>query len=238
MPASLDDFIDRAQVANTVEELKHLFAAAIKEEGYENFVLVTAKNRRVDHVTWSEFPVGYLDTYYREKWDRLDPILHFTQHSVVPFQWDHVVQTTTLSKTQHNFLHDCRGLGVHSGLTLPFHSPGNVTDLFSLSLRANEQVNLKRIPYIYGLAGQIWVRKCQLSSIENFSTKAIDLTDRELECLKWAKDGKTNWEIGSILKISERTVEFHISNAMKKLGVNNRMLAVIAAIQHGILAVS
>jgi DNA-binding CsgD family transcriptional regulator len=44
------------------------------------------------------------------------------------------------------------------------------------------------------------------------------LTSQELECLRWCKEGKTNWEIGEILTISEKTVEFHLSNSMRKLG--------------------
>src|SRR5882762_2175336 len=47
------------------------------------------------------------------------------------------------------------------------------------------------------------------------------LTKQEIECLRWCKEGKTNWEIGAILRISEKTVEFHLGNAMRKLGAGN-----------------
>ena len=45
------------------------------------------------------------------------------------------------------------------------------------------------------------------------------LTGRELECLEWVSHGKTSWEIGTILDLSERTVNFHLSNACLNLGV-------------------
>jgi len=54
----------------------------------------------------------------------------------------------------------------------------------------------------------------------------ILLTSREAECLGWVAEGKTDSEVGAILKISARTVRFHISNAKVKLGVATRIQAV------------
>jgi DNA-binding CsgD family transcriptional regulator len=62
------------------------------------------------------------------------------------------------------------------------------------------------------------------------------LTRQEIECLRWCKEGKTNWEIGGILRISEKTVEFHLSNAMKKLGAGNRITAVVRGLKLGLIA--
>ena len=44
------------------------------------------------------------------------------------------------------------------------------------------------------------------------------LTPREIECMKWVAVGKSNWEIGQVLGISEATAHFHVENAKKKLG--------------------
>ncbi|MFI4865676.1 MAG: response regulator [Steroidobacterales bacterium] len=61
----------------------------------------------------------------------------------------------------------------------------------------------------------------------------IDLGERELEALTWAARGKTFAEIGQILGLSRRTVEFHLDNARRKLGVPTRTQALVkAAIGH------
>ena len=52
------------------------------------------------------------------------------------------------------------------------------------------------------------------------------LTVREAECLQLVAKGKTDSEIGSILKISPRTVRFHVGNAKAKLGVTTRIQAI------------
>ena len=59
--------------------------------------------------------------------------------------------------------------------------------------------------------------------------KLIDLNDREIETLTWAARGKTFAEIGEILGLSKRTVEFHLDNARRKLGVPTRTQALIKA---------
>ena len=59
----------------------------------------------------------------------------------------------------------------------------------------------------------------------------IMLTWREMEILKWAKEGKTNWEISKILGISERTVKFHFSNIFQKMDVVNRGQAIAKALE-------
>src|SRR5690606_33068394 len=58
---------------------------------------------------------------------------------------------------------------------------------------------------------------------------------RELTCLRWAAIGKTSWEMGAILGLTERTVNFHIHNACRKLGVHGRQAAITVALSAGLL---
>jgi len=57
----------------------------------------------------------------------------------------------------------------------------------------------------------------------------VGLREREVETLTWAARGKTFAEIGTILSLSKRTVEFHLENARRKLGVATRTQALIKA---------
>jgi len=59
--------------------------------------------------------------------------------------------------------------------------------------------------------------------------KQVGLREREVETLTWAARGKTFEEIGTILSLSKRTVEFHLENARRKLGVATRTQALIKA---------
>ena len=64
------------------------------------------------------------------------------------------------------------------------------------------------------------------------------LTEREKEVLKLLAQGKSNKEIAAALVISERTVKFHVSAIMGKLGAGNRTEAVSLAAQRGLVRIS
>lgn len=62
------------------------------------------------------------------------------------------------------------------------------------------------------------------------------LTPRETEILSWTAAGKTAWEISQILTISQRTVEFHMGNVLKKLDAVNACQAVAIGLTSGLIA--
>ncbi|WP_085034668.1 helix-turn-helix transcriptional regulator [Ensifer aridi] len=65
--------------------------------------------------------------------------------------------------------------------------------------------------------------------------KTSNLSPREKECILWVARGKSSWDIGIILGISENTVNFHVKNVMRKLNVNTRTVAAIKAVNFGII---
>lgn len=63
------------------------------------------------------------------------------------------------------------------------------------------------------------------------------LNEREKDILTWTARGKTSWEIAVILGISQRTVEWHATQARQKLQANNTIEAVAKAIKSGLINV-
>lgn len=61
-----------------------------------------------------------------------------------------------------------------------------------------------------------------------------ELTDRELEVLQQLAAGRSNAEIADALYLSEATVKTHLGRVLSKLGVRDRVQAVIAAFEAGI----
>ena len=62
-----------------------------------------------------------------------------------------------------------------------------------------------------------------------------ELTNREMEVLRLLAKGKSNKEIGLILKVTEGTVKFHVNNILTKLNVSDRTGAVITAFKRGLV---
>lgn len=68
-----------------------------------------------------------------------------------------------------------------------------------------------------------------------YSVNRDFLSKREKEVLRWLKEGKSSMEISKVIGISERTINFHIYNIIRKLGAINRIHAVALAVESGII---
>jgi DNA-binding NarL/FixJ family response regulator len=74
-----------------------------------------------------------------------------------------------------------------------------------------------------------------LRQVRHPTTPDVRITARELEVLRLVARGRQNKEIARDLAVTERTVKFHLSALMRKLGVSNRVEAVSAAIRLGLI---
>jgi len=85
--------------------------------------------------------------------------------------------------------------------------------------RQQEQMHLLRI-----------VQKTAQKNPQDLKNK-LPITKRESEVLYWVSYGKTSWEISLILEMSPRTVNKHLEQIFKKLGVDNRTSAAAISIR-------
>jgi DNA-binding CsgD family transcriptional regulator len=69
---------------------------------------------------------------------------------------------------------------------------------------------------------QALARRARLSDHEERVRLPAGLTDREIQVLDLLAEGRTNRQIASELFISEKTASVHVSNILRKLGVQNR----------------
>ena len=233
MDQTLETFIDEIMRASSTRAVGQVLRQALTTEGYENIVFVKTRNSLLHKIVWAELPTDYAPAYYHNRWDQIDPVLKYAATSTQPFLWEAARRRIRETKKLFNFFEECRELGVHTGLTIPFHGPGGQTDLVSLSVREKERPSSERLPIVYAMAFQAWLRHSELEI--DLERKPSPLSKRELECLCWIRDGKTNAELAELLGVSERTVEFHTANIFRKLGVRSRVEAVVVGLQSGII---
>jgi DNA-binding NarL/FixJ family response regulator len=86
-------------------------------------------------------------------------------------------------------------------------------------------------PFLTPQAQQALIRDV----LERGSQGKEELTPREEEIVKLVAEAHTGKEIAAILHLSEKTVENHRSNAMRKLGMRDRVELVRYAIRRGLI---
>ncbi len=97
----------------------------------------------------------------------------------------------------------------------------------------------ENVPLLSFCASYIFNSALQLiKSRPDMMKYLTELSDREKECLFWASEGKTSWEIATILGISERTVNFHLTQVTNKTDSKNRSQAIAKGITSGIIVPS
>ncbi|WP_404378628.1 autoinducer binding domain-containing protein [Caenispirillum salinarum] len=177
------------------------------------------------------FPEHWLEHYYKSGYDKIDPMIRFAGCSAMPFRWSDF----TVPKAERRVLDDAAAAGLHHGLVVPIHGPAG--DLFCASLATDLGDAAREAPtqLIRLLTVQFQSAVLGLQPSQAMPDPPR-LSPREAECLTYCAIGKTNWEIGRILNISEKTVEFHLTNAMAKLEAGTRVLAVVKAIRFGMIA--
>lgn len=94
-------------------------------------------------------------------------------------------------------------------------------------------LDAKVVPILRDETGGIIPQKTKNRA--SFKAAHANLTEREYEVLKLVVDGKSNYEIAQILKISEHTSKAHVCNIIQKLVVDDRTQAAVKAIKEGLV---
>ena len=91
--------------------------------------------------------------------------------------------------------------------------------------------------HIEELVGELTgdVARLKTGSPPRGNTSHVEMTERERQILQAMSSGKTSPEIAEHLNISRATVRNHIHNILTKLGVRNRLEAVILSLRAGLL---
>jgi len=90
--------------------------------------------------------------------------------------------------------------------------------------------------YLEALSRTFLCSYVQVTAADKHRQHCPPLSEREIECLAWAFDGKTDRDIASIIGRSYATVRFYISNSAVKLGTINRAQTLAKAATLGYLS--
>ncbi|MDX1580722.1 MAG: LuxR family transcriptional regulator [Alphaproteobacteria bacterium] len=231
-------FFDETLQAEDGNALLDIFTGLVAENGYDRMVYgkISTSAGSDERLTTaaSTYPEDWLVHYVKEGYQHIDPVTRALAISHRPIIWRDVVKHPNLSRRQRKMMQESREAGLDGGVSMPLHGPFG--EVWTMTLASSRPGNSRLHPMMLMAASQHF-HSCYLAlnGQSNVRSALPALTRRELSVLTWAGRGKNNSEIGDILGISSNSVKFHLSNVMTKLGVSNRILAIVTALRSGLI---
>ena len=185
----------------------------------------------------SGYPPEWRKHYDAHNYVDIDPVVHHAMTSVLPLDWAHASREDPVVTTMFQEAEDA---GLQHGLTIPVHGAKGEFSLLSLcgpdALPASKAARQEIMLAAHGLALRVHEAvRTNVLSAHMASGSDTELTRRERECLRWVAAGMNKDEIARRIKVSARTVVFHLQNCADKLGVRGRQHAAARAIELGVI---
>jgi DNA-binding CsgD family transcriptional regulator len=181
-------------------------------------------------------PRDYRDLFEDVSGFGRDPVMQHCKRNSVPIIWD---QRTYAEQGVGPMWEEQARFGIRSGIAMALHMPEGRH--FVLGVDRDKPIPKDTLAVTRLVADlQLFAVHAQDAAQRIFAPApnapgAPSLTPRELETLRWTMEGKTAWEVGSVLGISERTAALHVNNATHKLGCVNKHQAVLKALRLGLI---
>lgn len=176
----------------------------------------------------------WFDVYSRNHFQFIDPVLLAASNRVSPFSWDENIMSGSGLKFSTLF-NIVKEHNVVTGYTFVLHDHHN--NLVVLSLIMDNQNNYianiekdqnKLQMLLIAMHEKLTTLYREVNSpsyFERINSSEV-FSERENEVLYWASMGKSYQEIALLLGVKLTTIKYHVSNAVKKLGVANAKHAI------------
>ncbi|MBY0429554.1 MAG: LuxR family transcriptional regulator [Rhodospirillales bacterium] len=233
----MDDYIEQTNTASTPDEVVAVFKRAVSDLGYGHFACLASPNHGLFRTTAAmplvvvDYPSEWQNHYAAQDYIAIDPVVKRTANARTPFLWE---ELGDLSDQQRQLFAEAGEAGLNKGVCVPIHGPRGEMFIASFASPSAKADSRRARPRLQMAAAQFYTAYGALLGLEDPAT-LIQLTPHQKQCLLWTGRGKSSWDIGMIMNISEHTVDYHLKRAMKRLGANNRILAVVTAIRLGLV---
>ena len=231
-PRIVQDFARAARNARDLTQLRVLLCEAVWALGFHHLLLQGAAGQ----VWLADLPPAWTAVEVPSG----DAVLAAAAQSYAPFLWSDISRLVSLTRAQRDFLDIAHAAGVGAAVTVPVHRARGANEAGSYSVFAGCCSFLMKngVPLPLGsLAAAHYVGALAFDAAESLRqdqpasrAHGPQLTPRQRDCVVLAAQGKSDWEIGQLLGISESTVHTHIEDAKRRFGVSTRIQLVVRSL--------
>lgn len=188
----------------------------------------------IQHVM-SGWPDEYQLLYAERNYLFKDPTVAHCQTHSDPIVW----KPDIYSEHSYEVMEEARRFGLSHGMSVPVHESPRIKSMVSLARDKRLDDDPRETQLL--LAGGNVLANCAHVATSKLVVPALlaqerpKLTPREREIMQYVANGKGSEVIGDILGLSKATIEFHVKNALRKLGVASRLQGVARAVALGLV---
>jgi DNA-binding CsgD family transcriptional regulator len=189
------------------------------------------------------FSVADLLAYHRAGLLQYDERIRHCGDSIVPGSW--TMDELKMASTSPDLVRTLLAKGLASGVFFPIHGAGGETGMLALNSQHPNVVRTlgdrvydvmaKGHLLAYMFHEQVVRSGMLVETREDDEARREPLNERERDVLIFASKGLESREIGTMLGITERTVNFHFSKILRKLSATNRIEAVAKGVELGLI---
>lgn len=188
-------------------------------------------------VSVNESPQAYAEIQNDAVSGSRDPVWNKLKTASVPVVYD---QSFYAAAGEGGLWEEQAPFGYRNGVAMALHLPGGRHFLLGVDrherLPRNDRAMMRLMADLQLLAVHTQEAAVRVLLDEALALGEIpSLTTRELEVLRWTMVGKDAWSVAQLLEVTESTVNFHLRNAERKLGVSGKHQAVLRAMALGLL---
>jgi LuxR family quorum-sensing system transcriptional regulator SolR len=230
------------------DELVPVVQSIIQGLGFDSFAYALTTSVRPDKEAqlfmFTTMPAEWMMLYDQKAYVEVDPRMPVVSKSTMPLFWD---QTDFRGQSPRvdEFLDDAGRYGTCSGVVYALYDihHGGIVIVFNSKIPVVDPARLamiqRNLPDMlsFGHYFHEWFMKAVIEKGLPSRLKGVPLSHREREILGKVAHGLTTDDIADKLKISERTVQFHLDAVRTKLGAANRQEAVAIGVQRGLVSV-
>ncbi|MBS0532302.1 MAG: autoinducer binding domain-containing protein [Proteobacteria bacterium] len=222
------EFLDRLTGIETERELRSELQRILRLWGIDYFCFASyprPDSKLADVVLSQNVPKFWLDHYGDQNFLHVDAAIKFSRATLYPFKY---VDAPDPERKAARLVQDMREAGFDNAVMVPV---GGHTGLRGVVWLQGANFKMEAIAFLHIIILYAYERLAHLQ----METTTRALSNREKEVLTWSAMGKSAWETGEILRISQRTVEEYLKSATRKLGAANRTHAVALALRDGLI---
>ena len=239
--SSIQDGSDVTAAIDAAPDIPEIAAAARKfahSLGFEHFIFgfrTPISLTRPCQFILSGYPRAWREQYDKNSYLAIDPVITRALTTILPFDWEELDKS---DPRVAQLFREAAEHGLRYGFSVPVHGGHGEGGVLSLA-RAQPP-----LPEALAERQRLFQQAQWFSAVLQTKLRGLvheeaapeagrHLTPRERDCLRLAADGQSAHDIARALRITERTVVFHLNHAEEKLGAKRRQHAVARGVALG-----